>query len=114
METSTVYCTACNRHVQVTQTPAPLHSGEANLGEDELVCLTYSPCCPPEKCPVANLPSVVMGVRLARSGMTPEKAWRTIRMHCDGCDGDSELEVLDSAYAFCPTCGTTSRLPVLH
>lgn len=109
MESVTVYCPACRKDVHVTRTAAPLHTGEANLVDDEVVCLTFGPRCPPGTCPLANLPSVVMGVRLARSGIEPEEPWRTVRMRCDGCESVQELEVIDNVHAFCPACGTTNR-----
>jgi hypothetical protein len=114
MDTLTVYCSACDKDVHVTRTPAPLHSGEANLEEEQLVCLAYGPRCPLDKCPVANLPSVVMGVRLARNGLHPEHGWRTMRMRCDGCETEAELEVLDDLYAYCTICGTTTQWAVQH
>jgi hypothetical protein len=109
MDARTVYCAACEKEVHLASTPAPLHTGEANLGDEQLICLTYGPRCPPEKCPLANLPSVVMGVRLARSGIPPEQAWRTMSLLCEGCGTVSEVEIVDDSYAFCPVCGTTSR-----
>lgn len=72
-------------------------------------CLTFGSRCAESRCPISGLPSVVMGVRLARSGMTPENEWRTINMRCDGCDQITEMEVLDNVHAFCPICQTTNR-----
>lgn len=110
MSTSTVYCTACDKQVHLTCTAAPLHEGEANLPDaPELVCLTFGSRCAAGRCPISGLPSVVMGVRLAKSGLEPDEPWRTLRMQCDGCGRVTDQEVLDNVHAFCPVCGTTNR-----
>jgi hypothetical protein len=108
--TTTIYCPVCNRDVPISETQAPLHGGEAPLADaPQLVCLGYGSPCSGTKCPVTGLPSVVMGVQLARSGMTPEEGWRIIRMRCDGCDRITEMEVIDGSYASCSECMTTNR-----
>lgn len=109
MSMSTVYCTVCDKQVQLSCTASPLHEGEANLRDEELVCLTFGARCAAGRCPISGLPSVVMGVRLARSGMEPEEPWRTIRMRCDGCEQVTEMKILDNVHASCPVCGTTNR-----
>lgn len=110
VERSTVYCTACKQQVNLTFTAAPAHGGEANLPDGpELVCLTFGSRCAAETCPVSGLPSVVMGVRLARSGMDPEVPWRTVEMRCGGCERITTMEVVDNVHAFCTDCGTTNR-----
>lgn len=110
MSTSTVYCEACDRDVHLTCTAEPLHQGEANLPDSpELVCLTFGSRCSGSRCPISGLPSVVMGVRLARSGLPAEERPRRITMRCDGCEAISEMDVLDNVYAYCPGCGTTNR-----
>jgi hypothetical protein len=110
MSTSTVYCPACDKDVHLACTAAPLHEGEANLSDgNELVCLTFGSRCTAGKCPISGLPSVVMGVRLAKSGLEPDEPWRTIRMRCDGCEQVTEMEILDNVSAFCPVCNTTNH-----
>jgi hypothetical protein len=110
MSTSTVYCTTCAKDVHLACTVAPTHLGEANLPDaPQLVCLSFGSRCAGGRCPISSLPAVVMGVQLARSGMEPEEPWRTIRMHCEGCERVTAMEVLDNVHAFCPECGSTNR-----
>jgi endogenous inhibitor of DNA gyrase (YacG/DUF329 family) len=110
MNTSTVHCPVCDRKVHVTATDAPLHPGPANLPDaPELVCLTFGQSCAGGRCGLSGLASVVMGVRLARSGMTPDEEWHTIRMHCELCNDVTEMKVLDNVSAFCPECGTAHQ-----
>jgi hypothetical protein len=110
MPTTTMFCNACQKDVSVTCSPQPLHEGHANLSDShQLLCFEFSTRCPTGRCPVSGLPSVVMGVRLARSGLQPENGWETIHMHCKSCEAITEMEVLDNVHAFCPACGTTSR-----
>jgi hypothetical protein len=108
--TATAFCSACQKEVSVTCTPQPLHEGHANLSDGaELLCFEFSTRCPSGRCPVSGIPALVMGVRLAKSGLPPAHGWNTIRMHCEGCDAITEMDVLNNVHAFCPTCGTTSR-----
>lgn len=109
MNTETAFCATCDRPVRFTWTPSPSHEGEANLREPEVVCLEFGECCSGGTCPVSNLPKVVMGVRLARSGLREDAAWRTIRAPCEGCGAVREQKVIDPTYLVCPECGTTNR-----
>jgi phage FluMu protein Com len=110
MKNHTVYCPSCDKDVHVTLTPAPLHGGTSNIPDaPELVCLTFGSSCSSGRCPVSGLPSLVMGVRLARSGIDPDEPWSTIRVRCETCERVTEMEVLDDLHAFCPECQTTNR-----
>jgi hypothetical protein len=105
-----VYCKACDKQVSVTVSQQPLHEGHANLSDgQDLVCFEFSTRCPTGRCPVSGTPSVVMGVRLAKSGLPPVNGWKTIHLHCDACEAVTEMDVLDNVHAFCPTCSTTRR-----
>ena len=108
METQTAYCRTCDHPVRFTWTDQPSHEGQANLHDAELVCLDFDGACTSPTCPLSGMPNVVMGVRLARSGLK-EGPWPTLRAPCEGCGTVQEQEVLDASYAFCPACGTTNR-----
>jgi len=106
MERRTVYCTACDKEVELALSPAALHRGQASLPDgQELVCLDFGSRCTGERCPMFGYPTVVMGVRLARSGLAPEQL-EHVRAPCDGCGNVQELEVVDADRAHCPACGT--------
>lgn len=106
MQTDKAYCPACQRHVELAWTPAPLHEGEANLADEGMVCLHLSDSCPGGACPLSQLPRIVMAVRLARSGL--REKWPNTRLRCEGCGEVTEMEVLDDSHLLCTVCGTTN------
>ncbi len=77
-----------------------------------MVCLDFGDKCDGEVCPLSRYRPVVMGVRLARSGLREE--WTTVRAQCEGCGQVSDLKVLDREHAFCVLCGTTNTWMVLE
>jgi hypothetical protein len=110
MSTTTAYCPVCDRHVPLTETLAPLHEGEANLPDaPQLVCRAFGDRCTGAACPVSGYPSVVMGVRLARSDLRPDRDWLIIERDCNGCGRFTEMRAVDRTYAVCSECGTTNR-----
>lgn len=113
-ETKKTYCTHCQKEVLVAVTPAPPRSGHANLPDhEEVVCLDFGDKCDGDICPLSHYRPVVMGVRLARSGLRPEEEWETVRAQCEGCGQVSEMEVLDKDHAYCTLCGTTNTWMIL-
>lgn len=106
LDTRKTHCPRCNRDVTVAITPAPLHDGHATvpLGGD-VVCLDFGPECRGALCATFGLPRVVMGVRLARSGLRPERL-PAVRAVCDGCGRLVRMEVVDETHAHCPECAT--------
>lgn len=115
MESRKVFCPKCNHDVAVTVTPRPLHgSGQAPISEGgEMVCLDFGPQCTGERCAVSALPKVVMGVRLARSGL-PHERMETVRALCEGCERVQTLEVIDETHAHCPGCDTINRWTLIR
>lgn len=108
METRTVFCPKCNHDVTITVTPAPLHDGHATLPDGgELVCLDFGKGCSGRVCAISGAPRVVMGVRLARSGLPAERMER-VQGVCDGCHRVAQLEVIDETHAHCPHCNTVN------
>lgn len=109
METRSVYCPRCDHDVSVTLTPHPLHgSGQATLPDGgEMVCLDFGPQCTGERCAISALPRVVMGVRLARSGLGGEQM-ETVRALCEACETVQPLQVIDDTHARCPACDTVN------
>ena len=96
-----------------TISPGTPRSGHANLQEsDEVVCLDFGDKCDGDVCPLSRYRPVVMGVRLARSGL--EEDWKTVRAQCEGCGQITDLKVLDREHAFCDLCGTTNTWMVLE
>jgi len=107
------FCAHCNKEVQVLVSRGTPRNGQANLQEtDEVVCLDFGDRCDGEICPLSRFRPVVMGVRLARSGLREE--WTTVRAECEGCGLVSDLKVLDREHAFCSLCGTTNTWMILE
>jgi len=116
METRTVFCPKCQHDVSVVVTAPPLHGGQAPVGtaaDMEMVCLDFGPGCSGALCSIFGLPRVVMGVRLARSGLRPERL-ETVRALCDGCTRLVELEVVDETHAHCPECNTINTWTLIR
>ncbi|MBT8396356.1 MAG: hypothetical protein HKO65_13800 [Gemmatimonadetes bacterium] len=112
LEIRTTYCTHCTKDVQVAVSPGTPRNGQANLQEsDEVICLDFGDACDGAICPLSQIRPIVMGVRLARSGLREE--WTTVRAQCEGCGQINELKILDREHAFCPLCGTTNTWMVL-
>lgn len=108
METRKRYCPQCQHEVEVTLTPRPLHGGQATLPDGgQLVCLDFGAQCTDRRCAVSSLPREVMGIRLARSGLRPERL-EHVQALCDGCERVVELSVIDDAHAVCPDCDTVN------
>lgn len=109
METRLAYCSACDQDVRIAVTPMPLHGGQATLPDaPDVVCLDFGEKCTGAMCPMFGLPRILMGVRLARSGLK-QSGWRTIHGPCQGCGEIVDLQILDARYVYCPACGTRSR-----
>ena len=112
LKTRTTYCAHCQKEVHVAVSPGSPRNGQANLREsDEVVCLDFGDRCDGEVCPLSRCRPVVMGVRLARSGLREE--WTTVRAQCEGCGQITDLKVLDRDHAFCALCGTTNTWMIL-
>ncbi len=109
METRKVFCPKCNHDVSVTLTPQPLHGlGRATIPDGgETVCLDFGPECTGEVCAISALPRVVMGVRLARSGLRPERL-ETVQALCEACERVQHLQIVDDTHARCPACDTVN------
>jgi hypothetical protein len=109
----TTYCSHCEKDVEVTLSPGTPRDGHATIRDrGELVCLDFGEECDGCVCPLAQLRPVVMGVRLARSGLREE--WTTVRAQCEACAQVSDLKVLDREHAFCALCGATNTWMVLE
>ena len=113
-ETRKTYCPRCNDDVTVTVTAAPLHDGHASIPDaGNVVCLDFGKQCSGPMCATFGLPRVVMGVRLARSGMRPERLPR-VKAVCDGCGRLVTMDVVDDTHAHCPECATVNTWTLIR
>ncbi len=108
METETAHCSRCDKTVHVAFTPVAPHGTHANVADGgQLVCLEVGEECAGMTCPLSGSSTLLMGVRLARSGVVPDEDWPHVEIACDGCGRTVGMEVLDGGHAFCPICRTT-------
>ncbi|HSL71359.1 MAG TPA: hypothetical protein VK864_14020 [Longimicrobiales bacterium] len=107
MDTHTAYCSARDQEVHIAWLDYG-SAGEPPSADAAVVCLDYGQECSGALCPAFGLPSILMGARLARSGL-PTHQWRTVRAACVECGQLGELKVLSSKYLYCTVCGTTLR-----
>jgi hypothetical protein len=108
MQSQTAYCSACDQDVRVVITDAPEHDGQAPLADSQIVCLDFAARCTGAMCPMFGLPRILMGVRLAQSGLRPE-AFDTVTAPCPACDTPVDLQLIDDQHVFCPSCGARSK-----
>ncbi|MGE0351938.1 MAG: hypothetical protein AB7I33_00215 [Gemmatimonadales bacterium] len=108
MKVQKIFCSGCDREVRVVLTAEPVHEGHANLPDSELVCLEIGDRCTGSLCPVFALPPEEMKARLARSGFDTT-GLKHVRAHCDGCDRETDMVVLNREYWHCTECNTINR-----
>jgi hypothetical protein len=108
MISQNAYCSACDTDVRVVITDPPVHGEQAPIAGAEVVCLDFGARCTGAMCPMFGLPRILMGVRLARSGLRPD-AFRTVNAPCQECSQVVEMQVIDDHYLHCPSCGTRTR-----
>lgn len=108
MLSQTAYCSACDQDVRVVITDAPVYFGQAPVDGPEVVCLDFGERCTGAMCPMFGLPSILMGVRLARSGLQPD-AFRTISAPCGECGITVDMQIINEEYTHCPACGSRNR-----
>jgi len=108
MEVHHAYCSACDSPVRIAVTPSGAYSGQAPVADQpDVVCLDFGERCTGAMCPMIGLPRILMGIRLAQSGL--RDSWQTFKAPCQSCGMDVDFEVLDSKYALCPACNSRHR-----
>jgi hypothetical protein len=106
----TVYCSACDKEVQVVMTDDVDHSPQANVADPELVCLEIGENCTGNLCPLgAAEPNAMIG-RLVRSGL-PLDNLRQVRGWCDDCGRETDLALYGTDLAACTVCGRSRKRP---
>jgi hypothetical protein len=108
MITQTAFCSACDQDVSVVITDPPVMAEQAPTGGGDVVCLDFGSRCTGSMCPMFGLPRILMGVRLAQSGLRPE-AFKTVNAPCQDCGTVVDLQLIDANTALCPACNSRSR-----
>jgi Zn ribbon nucleic-acid-binding protein len=113
MKIKELFCSACNHQVMIAITELPVHGGQATLpDEPQVVCMDFGKQCSGETCPLFGVGPVVMGVRLARSGLREQ--WETLPARCPACEESVELQIVNGGHAVCPACHATVRFGVFN
>lgn len=109
MEIQHAFCTACDQPVRIVVMPASAYSGQATVADQgDVVCLDFGEKCTGAMCPMLGLPRMLMGIRLARSGLA-DAAWQTFHAPCQSCGQTVDFEILDARFALCPACNARHR-----
>lgn len=108
MDVQHAYCSACDQEVRIVVTEGPVHGEQPIVSGPEVVCLDFGARCTGSMCPMFGLPSIMMGVRLAKSELRPD-AFSTVPGPCPDCNELVELQVLNKDFVYCPACGSRSR-----
>ena len=110
MKPRKIYCSACDREIDVLFTEEPHNlGGQAEVADAGVVCLEMGDRCTGGLCPVAAVSPDAMAVRVAKAGVRPEQHYN-VRGMCDGCDREVNLMLTRGGYVTCPECGTTRRM----
>ena len=108
MQAKTVYCSACDRDVNIVITDEPSQDGHANLHDSEVVCLEIGHKCTGNLCPVGATPPTVMAARLVRNGLLAAID-SGITTRCASCGVVAVHMIVDGTYQICTECGSTSK-----
>lgn len=104
MRNHRVFCSACDRDVNVILTDVPaVPDGQASIPDSEVVCLDINAKCSAALCPIGTQPPAVMVARLARFD-PGHPAHKRVRARCGGCQMEQDLIEVDRTLALCPVC----------
>jgi hypothetical protein len=103
-----LFCSACDRQVRVLLTDTPSDDGQAEVHDEELVCIEIGSHCTGSLCPLgASEPSAMVN-RIVRNGI-PLGTLETVVAHCPACDITAEMILYGEGKAACSVCGNISR-----
>ena len=108
MKTQTAFCSACDRDVRVVITEDPIHDGQANVHDAEIVCLEIGERCTGNMCPVGATSPTVMAARLVRNGLQT-LMHPLVSLTCTRCDHVTTHVVIERKFATCAECGATTK-----
>ena len=115
MKAQTAHCAACDKTVHIGATAVAPHGTHANVPDGgKLVCLEVGEECAGMMCSLSGTSTLLMGVRLARSGEVPDEDWPHARLACGGCGRIVDMEVLDGGHVFCTLCQSTNTVALLN
>lgn len=113
MKRHRVFCSACDREVNVVITDAPLAEGQATLWDEEVVCLEVGDSCTGALCPLGAVGPDAMVARIVHHGLSVD-GLRKVRSVCPACDRETDLVLYGNGRAACTECGRPARWKVDH
>jgi hypothetical protein len=113
MKNQQLFCSACDRPVQVLITEAPAAEGHASLYDAEVICLEIGGHCTGNMCPLGAAEPGAMVRRIVRNGV-PLSTLQTVKAHCPSCDSDAEMILYGDSRAGCSICGSIGRWAIDH
>ncbi len=113
MKNHQLFCSACDRQVNVLITEAPDHDHQATVHDDEVVCLEIGEHCTGNLCPLGATEPNAMVARLVRAG-APLDTLRTVVATCPSCGLEGEFVLYGQGQASCTLCGTRARWVAEH
>lgn len=112
MQSTQLYCRNCNQPVRVVITEGVHHDGQAEVHDEEVVCLDLGESCT-GTCPLGAVEPDAMVARIIKNGL-PLDGLKTVRAHCPTCDAEAEMALYGAGRAACTVCGTSARWAVDH
>jgi hypothetical protein len=110
MKKQRMFCSGCHRDVSVMVTDAVVEDTQANVRDQELVCLEIGEWCSGTMCPLGAAAPSAMVSRLIHSGLATDHL-RTERGACEACGLETDLALYGRDLAACVVCGTTRPRP---
>jgi hypothetical protein len=112
MKQQQMFCSGCDRNVRVLVTDAVEEEPQANVRDQELVCLEIGDWCSGNLCPLGAAAPSAMVSRLIHSGISLDNL-QTVRGHCEACGIDNDLALYGKDMAACMVCGTSRERPLV-
>ena len=109
MKSLRIYCGARDQDVSVAVLEAPSHDGQANLMDEEIVCLEVNRRCSGGMCPLGTESPSAFVARMAREGLLDERLITGVAF-CEPCARATEFVLFDDGQAVCTVCGAASLL----
>jgi hypothetical protein len=113
MKSHKLFCSACDREVNVMITDAPMFDGPITLRDEEVICLEIGDKCTGNLCPLGAAQPNAMVARIVRNGL-PLDGLRTLKSPCPACDRETEFVLYGDGRAACTECGSPARWSVDH
>lgn len=98
-----LYCKACAKAVRVVITPGVHHDGQAEVHDEEVVCLDLGEDCT-GRCPLGEVEPDAMVARIVRNGL-PLDGLRTVKATCPSCGAEADIALYGAGRAACTICG---------